>query len=106
MSIQIREHHPGRDVDAFIRLPELLYAGDPGFVMPLLMEQRDRLNPAKNPFFQHLFSFCGTKKTPPCGSVERKTAPKLGGSGAVKFFMCSEEYSRLTLQPPRTVFLL
>jgi hypothetical protein len=53
MSIQIREHHPGRDIDAFIRLPEELYRGDPGFVMPLLMEQRDRLNPAKNPFFQH-----------------------------------------------------
>ena len=53
MSTQIREHHPGRDIDAFIRLPELLYQGDPGFVMPLLMEQRDRLNPAKNPFFQH-----------------------------------------------------
>src|SRR5687767_7542223 len=53
MSIQIREHSPGRDIDDFVRLPELLYAGDPGFVMPLYMEQRDRLNPRKNPFFQH-----------------------------------------------------
>jgi hypothetical protein len=53
MAIQIREHHPGRDIDAFMRVPELLYKGDPGFVMPLYMEQRDRLTPAKNPFFQH-----------------------------------------------------
>jgi hypothetical protein len=53
MAIQIREHHPGRDIDAFLRLPELLYSGDPGFVMPLYMEQRDRLTPGKNPFFKH-----------------------------------------------------
>jgi hypothetical protein len=53
MSIQIREHHPGRDIDAFVRVPELLYTGDPGFVMPLYMEQRDRLTPGKNPFFKH-----------------------------------------------------
>lgn len=53
MSIQIREHQPGRDMDAFISVPELLYSGDPGFVMPLRMELRDRLSPHKNPFFQH-----------------------------------------------------
>lgn len=53
MSIRIREHRPGRDLDAFLRVPELLYKGDPGFVMPLFMEQRDRLTPKKNPFFQH-----------------------------------------------------
>jgi len=53
VSIRIREHKPGKDLDAFLKVPELLYAGDPGFVMPLYMEQRDRLTPAKNPFFQH-----------------------------------------------------
>ena len=53
MSIRIREHRPGRDLDAFMQVPELLYQGDPGFVMPLYMEQRDRLSPAKNPFFEH-----------------------------------------------------
>src|SRR5690606_34130162 len=49
----IREHPPGRDLDPFLRLPQLLYKGDPGFVMPLYMEQRERLTPAKNPFFEH-----------------------------------------------------
>lgn len=53
MTIRIREHRPGRDLDAFLRVPALLYEGDPGFVMPLNMEQRDRLSPNKNPFFQH-----------------------------------------------------
>src|SRR3954454_16704222 len=53
MSLRIREHKPGRDLGAFLKVPELLYQGDPGFVMPLNMEQRDRLTPAKNPFFEH-----------------------------------------------------
>jgi hypothetical protein len=51
--IRIREHRPGKDLDAFLALPERLYKGDPGFVMPLYMEQRDRLTPSKNPFFEH-----------------------------------------------------
>ncbi len=53
MSLRIREHRPGKDIEDFLRVPELLYKGDPGFVMPLYMEQRDRLTPSKNPFFQH-----------------------------------------------------
>jgi hypothetical protein len=53
VTIRIREHRPGRDLEAFLKLPELLYQGDPGFVMPLYMEQRDRLTPSKNPFFKH-----------------------------------------------------
>lgn len=53
MTIRIREHRPGRDLDAFLSLPEQLYRGDPGFVAPLFFEQRERLTPGKNPFFQH-----------------------------------------------------
>jgi GNAT superfamily N-acetyltransferase len=53
MTIQIREHRPGKDLDAFLRVPELLYAGDPGFVAPLEMTVKDTLSPAKNPFFEH-----------------------------------------------------
>ncbi len=52
MSIQIREHRPGRDLEDFLRVPLELYRGDPGFVMPLFMEQKDRLTPGKNPFFE------------------------------------------------------
>lgn len=53
MSIRIREHRPGHDLEEFLRVPELLYEGDPGFVAPLRFEQKERLTPAKNPFFEH-----------------------------------------------------
>jgi hypothetical protein len=53
VSIRIREHRPGHDLEEFLRLPELLYEGDPGFVTPLRLEQKERLTPAKNPFFEH-----------------------------------------------------
>jgi hypothetical protein len=53
MSIRIREHRPGHDLEEFLRVPELLYEGDPGFVAPLRMEQKERLTPSQNPFFEH-----------------------------------------------------
>jgi hypothetical protein len=53
VSIRIREHRPGHDLEEFLRVPELLYDGDPGFVTPLRLEMKERLTPAKNPFFQH-----------------------------------------------------
>jgi hypothetical protein len=53
VSIRIREHRPGHDLEEFLRVPELLYAGDPGFVTPLHLEQKERLTPSKNPFFEH-----------------------------------------------------
>jgi hypothetical protein len=53
VSIRICEHRPGHDLDAFVRLPELLYQGDPGFVAPLRIMVKEQLTPAKNPLFQH-----------------------------------------------------
>lgn len=53
MSIRICEHRPGHDLDAFLRLPELLYEGDPGFVAPLRMMVKDQLTPKKSPLFEH-----------------------------------------------------
>ena len=53
MSIRIREHRPGHDLDRFLRVPELLYEGDPGFVAPLRMMAKDQLTPKKNPLFEH-----------------------------------------------------
>jgi hypothetical protein len=43
----------GKDLEAFIRLPWRLYANDPAWVPPLLMERRDFFNVTKNPFFEH-----------------------------------------------------
>jgi GNAT superfamily N-acetyltransferase len=42
-----------RDKKQFIRFPWTIYRGDPHWVPPLLMERRDFLDPAKNPFFEH-----------------------------------------------------
>lgn len=41
------------ELDRFIELPRRLYAGDPAFVAPLVLERREALSPAKNPYFQH-----------------------------------------------------
>ncbi len=53
MTIEIREHPLGSNVDAFVRFPNSLFEGDPVYIAPLEMEVRDRLNPKKNPFFEH-----------------------------------------------------
>ena len=42
-----------RDRRAFVRLPWKLYAGDRHWVPPLLMDVKKRLDPRKNPFFEH-----------------------------------------------------
>lgn len=41
------------ELDRFITLPGRLYASDPAYVAPLVMERREALSPAKNPYFQH-----------------------------------------------------
>ena len=41
------------ELDRFIRLPARLHAADPSFVVPLQLERREALSPAKNPYFQH-----------------------------------------------------
>ena len=40
------------DRDEFIRFPYALYADDPNWVPPLLMERKDFLDPRKNPWFE------------------------------------------------------
>lgn len=42
-----------RDLERFIRLPNRLYRGEPGYVPPLLMERRAALRFDKNPYFRH-----------------------------------------------------
>ena len=40
------------DKNLFIGFPYLLYQGDPNWVPPLIMERKDFLNPARNPWFE------------------------------------------------------
>ena len=43
---------------AFIRLPWQIYAGDHNWVAPLIHDQKQFLNQAKNPFFEHAEARC------------------------------------------------
>ena len=42
-----------RDLRRFIRFPWRIYAGNPNWVAPLLVERRAFLDRRKNPFFRH-----------------------------------------------------
>jgi hypothetical protein len=53
MSIQVREHAPGKDTAAFIRAGLEVFRGDPAFVPPLGFVIQERLDPAKDPVHQH-----------------------------------------------------
>jgi len=42
-----------KDLSRFIRLPHQIYRDDPRWVAPLTSDERTRLTPGKNPFFEH-----------------------------------------------------
>jgi GNAT superfamily N-acetyltransferase len=44
---------PGRDLGRFIRLPFRLYRDDPRWVAPIPSDERARLTPGRNPYFEH-----------------------------------------------------
>jgi hypothetical protein len=51
MTITIREHTPGKDVQPFILAGHEVFRGDFTWVPPLHFELKERLDPKKNPFF-------------------------------------------------------
>jgi len=51
--VEIRQIAMGGPIDDFLNLVDYVYKGDPAYVRPLDMELKDRLNPRKNPFFEH-----------------------------------------------------
>lgn len=44
---------PPHDTQAFIKFPRAVYAHDPQWIPPLVLERKRFLNPRNNPFFQH-----------------------------------------------------
>jgi len=52
-SLRLQRVQNRQDMDRFIRVPWSIYAHDPNWIAPLIMERRDHLNPKKNPFFDH-----------------------------------------------------
>jgi hypothetical protein len=53
LTIEIRQHVPGADLNDFIRVPYGVYASDARWVPPLDIMVREQLTPGKNPFFEH-----------------------------------------------------
>ena len=53
MSVEIKQHQPGKDLEDFIQVAFEVFGDDPAWVPPLHMEITDRLTPEKNPFFEH-----------------------------------------------------
>ena len=51
--VEIRQTPMGGPIDDFLDVVDYIYRDDPAYVRPLDMELRERLNPRKNPFFQH-----------------------------------------------------
>jgi hypothetical protein len=54
MSIEIREHKPGKQTGDFIRAGFEVFRGDPAWIPPLNMMLKDRLDPKKEPTYKHL----------------------------------------------------
>ncbi|HEX7477644.1 MAG TPA: GNAT family N-acetyltransferase [Polyangiales bacterium] len=53
MTIEIRQHTPGRDLADFIRVPYLIFQNDPNWIPPLDFMVKEQLTPSKNAFFEH-----------------------------------------------------
>ncbi len=53
MSIRIKEHPPGSDVGDFLRAAHLVFADDPAWIAPLNFDMKERMDPKKNPLFDH-----------------------------------------------------
>ncbi|RMH87255.1 MAG: GNAT family N-acetyltransferase [Calditrichaeota bacterium] len=51
-SIEVRPIHSRRELMQFIKFPWKIYADDPNWVPPLLMERKKFLDASKNPFFR------------------------------------------------------
>jgi hypothetical protein len=51
--LDIRQVPMGGRLDDFLNVVDYIYRGDTAYVRPLDMELKDRLNPRKNPFFEH-----------------------------------------------------
>jgi GNAT superfamily N-acetyltransferase len=49
----VRTVHTRTDLKRFIKYPFAKYRGDPHWVPPLLIDERQKFNPKKNPFYQH-----------------------------------------------------
>lgn len=53
MTVEVRKFEPGREVAPFIEAGHAVFRGDPAWIAPMNFEIEERLDPKKNPFFDH-----------------------------------------------------
>src|SRR6185295_15897968 len=51
--VDIRQTPMGGDIKDFLNVVDVIYEDDARYIRPLDMDLKDRLNPKKNPFFEH-----------------------------------------------------
>ena len=71
MAVDTRQLPLGGGIGDFLNVVDTIYEADPVFVRPLDMDLKDRLNPRKNPFFEHgeAALFCAYKNGRPVGRI-------------------------------------
>jgi len=69
--ITIEPVRTGAQLNAFIRLAWRIYANDPAWVAPLILDIKNTLNPAKHPFHKHaeIESFLAFRNGEPAGRI-------------------------------------
>ena len=96
--LEVRPVRTRRDRARFIRLPWRIYAGDPNWVAPLLVERRAFLDRRKNPFFGHsdaelFLAERGGEVVGRIAAIEnrRHLETYVDGTGFFGFFECVED---------------
>ena len=71
MAVDTRQLPLGGRIGDFLNVVDTVYEADPVFVRPLDMDLKDRLNPRKNPFFEHgeAALFCAYENGRPVGRI-------------------------------------
>jgi hypothetical protein len=104
--VDIRQIPMGGRIDDFLNVVDYIYRGDPAYIRPLDMELKDRLDPKKNPFFEHGEGaiFCAYRNGFPVGrctaTIDREHLDRYGdGVGFFGFLdtIDDEEVARALL---------
>lgn len=96
--LEVRPVRSRRDLGRFLRLPWRIYAGNPHWVAPLLVERRAFLDRRKNPFFRHSEAelFLAERGGEPVGRIaaienRRHLETYRDGTGFFGFFECADD---------------
>src|SRR6266516_83428 len=98
MGLEIRPVARRRDLRTFIRLPWRIYRNEPNWVPPLRRDERQRLDPARNPFFEHaeVQLFLAFRDGEPVGRISAQVDRNFNRFqanewGLFGFFECAED---------------